>query len=133
LIPPLGAVGVEFSGKIKALYPEAQVTLIHSGEALLSREPLPERFKSRVFELLQEQGVDVLLCERPTVTAVGERAFLVKLNSGRCMSVGSVVWAALKRSLSTGFVPQSLLNADGSIKIDAQWVYLPTKPFFLLL
>ncbi|KAJ5679475.1 hypothetical protein N7462_007719 [Penicillium macrosclerotiorum] len=115
-----GAVGVEFSGKIKALYPEAQVTLIHSGNTLLSKEALPREFKSRVLELLQLQGVDILLGERATVTTAEDKGLLVKLNSGSCMSVGFVIWAALKRSPSTQFLPRSLLNDDGSIKIDPQ-------------
>jgi NADH dehydrogenase FAD-containing subunit len=115
-----GAVGVGFSGKIKSLYPEAQVTLIHSGEKLLSQEALPGKFKCRALRLLQEQGVTVLLSERPKVTAMPDKTFLIELQSGSCMSAGFVISATSGKDLSTGFLPSSVLNVDGSIKIDAQ-------------
>ncbi|KAF3386360.1 Apoptosis-inducing factor [Penicillium rolfsii] len=83
-----GAVGIEFSGKIKTLYPETQVTLIHSGKKLLSREALPGKFKCRALELLQEQGVTVLLSERPKVTTRLDRTFHIELLSYSSISAG---------------------------------------------
>ncbi|KAF4769985.1 hypothetical protein HAV15_011638 [Penicillium sp. str.  len=103
--------GVEFSGKIKMHHPKTR---------LLSNEPLPDEFKSRALELLKEEGVEVILCERPTITALPDQTSRIETNHAKQMNAGHVFWATSQKAPSTGFLPKSLLREDGSIMVDAQ-------------
>ncbi|OJJ70354.1 hypothetical protein ASPBRDRAFT_31256 [Aspergillus brasiliensis CBS 101740] len=116
----IGGVGVEFAGKIKMAYPHNSVTLVHSRDQLLSKEPLPERFKSRVLEMLREQGVKVILGERPGVIMLPDNTYRIELNHEAHIFADRVLWAISQGVHSTGFLPDSILNEDGTIKIDAQ-------------
>ncbi|KAL4940072.1 hypothetical protein BDV06DRAFT_230585 [Aspergillus oleicola] len=59
-----GAVGVELAADIKDVYPDKEVTLVHSRKAILNR--FGERLSSYVLGVLEnELGVKVLLGERP--------------------------------------------------------------------
>lgn len=123
-------MGVEFAGKIKTSYPQISVTLIHSRDRLLPKEPLPEYFKSRVLEMLRELEVEVILGQRGRVTLVSDNTYRIYLDDHSSISADKVIWSASNRTPSTGFLPDSALNEDRTIRIDAQWV--PTIQVFPL-
>ena len=52
-----GAVGLEVAGEVATDFPEKQVTLVHSGKALL--DTYPPRLGSLVLSQLQQLGVKV--------------------------------------------------------------------------
>ncbi|KAL4863654.1 hypothetical protein BDV12DRAFT_206350 [Aspergillus spectabilis] len=116
----IGGVGVEFAGKIKMAYPQRPVTLVHSRDQLLSKEPLPRRFKDRALGMLREQGVKVILGERPRVILLPDNTYRIELDHEPHISADRVIWAASERTPSTGFLPDSILNNDRAIKVDAQ-------------
>ncbi|KAJ5862120.1 hypothetical protein N7455_006188 [Penicillium solitum] len=79
-----------------------------------------DEFKSRALELLKEEGVEVILCERPTITALPDQTSRIETNHAKQMNAGHVFWATSQKAPSTGFLPKSLLREDGSIMVDAQ-------------
>ena len=68
-----GAVGVELAADIKSFYPEKDVTIVHSREWLLSR--FKPRLHQYVSEKLRDMGINIILGERPQMTA-GKNALL---------------------------------------------------------
>lgn len=61
-----GAVGVELATEIKDKYPHKQITLIHSRKQLLPR--FGPKLHEHVLAKLREQGIEVLLGEKPTLS-----------------------------------------------------------------
>jgi NADH dehydrogenase FAD-containing subunit len=59
-----GAVGVELVGELKDYLPKASVTLVHSGEKLISSERLKPEFLAGVNRQLKRLGVQVELGQR---------------------------------------------------------------------
>ncbi|KAJ5758782.1 hypothetical protein N7520_005938 [Penicillium odoratum] len=113
-----GAVGVEFAGKIKTHYPETPVTLVHSRDQLLSREPLPEEFKTRTLELLREQGIEVILNQRAHVEELPDGTSYVKFNDGNCLHTAMVITAMASHNPSSEFLPPAILG-NGGINADS--------------
>ena len=64
-------MGKESVGEPKLTHPGKPVTLIHSRSSLPPPEPLPEEFKAKALELLEEMGVEVLLNMRVETEADG--------------------------------------------------------------
>lgn len=60
-----GAVGVELATDMKDRYPDKHVTLIHSRKQLLPR--FGPKLHEHVLAKLREQGIEVLLGEKPTL------------------------------------------------------------------
>lgn len=50
--------------ELKLLFPDKHVALVNYQYKLLNTEPLPPEFKSRVLELLEAAGVEVMFGQR---------------------------------------------------------------------
>lgn len=79
-----------------------RVTLIHARDHLLSKEPVPVEFKSRVLQLLREQGVNVILQERPIVEDLSDGTSYVKFDNGDRIHAAVVIMAVASISPSSG-------------------------------
>lgn len=122
-----GAVGVEMAAEIKELDPRQKVTLVHSRDRLLSAEPLPDDFKSRVCEVLREAGVEVILGQRvidhKAVEASDERrTWHLTLADGTQLNAGHIMSAISKCVPTSTYLPQSALDQEGYIKIHPTYV-----------
>lgn len=112
-----GAVGTEFAGELKLTHPGKQITLIHSHSTLLSSEPLPEEFKTKALEFLEESGVEVLLNTRVNAEVEGGELLL---STGATIKTSGVIWCVGRQHPSTGFLPTSALDKDtGLVRISA--------------
>ncbi|KAG9762922.1 FAD/NAD(P)-binding domain-containing protein, partial [Aureobasidium melanogenum] len=119
-----GAVGIEMASEIKVVEPWQQVTLVHSRDNLLSAEPLPDDFKERSLEVLQEAGVKVVLGQRVIdSTAVqaedGSKAWRLTLSGGQQIAAGHVITAISRSTPTSTYLPSTALDKDGYVKIDA--------------
>ncbi|KAK0106199.1 hypothetical protein ONS96_003843 [Cadophora gregata f. sp. sojae] len=128
-----GAVGVEMAAEIKMVEPTQKVTLIHSRDKLLSSEPLPDDFKDRSAEVLQEGGVELIVNERVTgnievESTDGSPRYRLTLSSGRQIFAGKVIFAVSKSVPTTTFMPASTLDADGFVKIHNTMNILTDSP-----
>lgn len=119
-----GAVGVEYAAELKLYMPKLPVTLVHSRDRLMSAEPLPDDFKDRTLELVQEAGVDVRLNTRlrasrplaPRKSAPGilpvSNGVELEFEDGTRMLAGSVVMAVSKAHPSTSYLPSGALDNE---------------------
>lgn len=117
-----GAVGIEMAAELKLVRPETRVTLVHSREKLLSAEPLPDECKERAGELVREAGVEVKLSKRLAETTVkthddGSEVTEVRFEDGETMLASKVVVAISKSVPSTGFLPASVKDEEGFVKV----------------
>ncbi|OAL54994.1 FAD/NAD(P)-binding domain-containing protein [Pyrenochaeta sp. DS3sAY3a] len=110
-----GAVGVEFSGEIKNYYPQIDVTLVHSRAEVLSSEPLPADVKERAKILLEEEGVNLVLGSRASITEVPNGQFSVKLANGDTITADFVIDSTKKGIPTTDVLPAECLNEDKEI------------------
>ncbi|KAF2634441.1 FAD/NAD(P)-binding domain-containing protein [Massarina eburnea CBS 473.64] len=113
-----GAVGIEFAGEIKNYYPGIKVTLIHSRSQVLSSEPLPSEIKEQVGIMLAEEGVDVILGNRASITELPSGEFSVKLANGTTLTADFVIDSTKKGSPTTGILPPECLNNEGEIVVN---------------
>ncbi|KAF2686322.1 apoptosis inducing factor [Lentithecium fluviatile CBS 122367] len=113
-----GAVGIEFAGEIKNYYPGIKVTLIHSRDQVLSSEPLPSEVKDRVGKMLVEEGVEVILGNRASVTEQANEQFKVELVNGTLLTADFVIDSTKKGEPTTGTLPRECLNEDGEIVVN---------------
>lgn len=114
----LGAVGVEVAAEVKSIFPAKKVTLVHSRAELLSSEPLPEDFKKKALDLLQQAGVNVLLNTRViSDEKMGNDMFKVAFSTGGEMTAGKVIYSTAKHSPRTEFLPRAVLDEDGYVKV----------------
>jgi thioredoxin reductase len=114
------------ASEIKVVEPWQQVTLVHSRDNLLSAEPLPDDFKERSLEVLQEAGVKVVLGKRVIdSTAVqaedGSRAWRLTLSGGQQIAAGHVITAISRSTPTSTYLPSAALDKDGYVKIDASY------------
>ena len=121
-----GAVGIEFAGEIKKYYPQIAVTLVHSRDQVLSSEPLPSELKERVKTLLAEEGVDVILNSRATVTELINGQHSVALANGPTLTADFVIDSTRKGSPTTHILPRSCLNAAGEILVSRSLSFQPS-------
>lgn len=115
-----GAVGVEMAAEIKHHHPTKNVILVHSRDALLSNEPLPQEFKDRALSVLEEEGVTVILGQRAAVVAQDDATSTVTLTDGRTINSGKVINAISKWTPVSESLPASALSVDGYVKITSQ-------------
>lgn len=115
-----GACGIEMAAELKEHFPEMHVTLLHSRSQLLSNEPLPDNFKEKALDLLEEAGVRVRLNTRL------EGQMEVSPNSKRCnghkqrlslstddyMTCDEVIFSSTQQGANTQFLCQKLLDED---------------------
>jgi NADH dehydrogenase FAD-containing subunit len=114
-----GAVGVEVAGKIKMQHPNTRVTLIHSRGQLLSNEPLPDEFKAQALALLEAEGVEVILNERPNIVKLPDQRQRIQMKLKQ-MTTSHVFWATSRTIPSTSFIPENFLNKNGCLSVDEQ-------------
>lgn len=110
-----GAVGVEFASEIKTCYPEIGVTLVHSRAEVLSSEPLPTEVKERVRLLLIEEGVELVLGNRASITESPNGKYEVKLANGDVMTADFVIDSTKKGTPTTDILPAACLNDDKEV------------------
>ena len=109
------------AAELKITFPEQKVTLVHSRSELLSSEPLPSSLKIQVLATLQETGVDVILDDR-VVDQTSEESkdgplFTLTLKDGKKMQAGHVIWALSKQVPTSTYLPETVLNEEGYVKI----------------
>ncbi|KAJ5578799.1 uncharacterized protein N7459_007763 [Penicillium hispanicum] len=117
-----GAVGVEMAAELKELDPQRKVTLIHSRDRLLSSEPLPDDFAERVYSILREDGIEVILGQRvvdtTAVNRAGEsRAWCLTLGDGRQIMTGHVLNAISRCVPTSTYLPSKALDEAGYVRI----------------
>jgi NADH dehydrogenase FAD-containing subunit len=130
-----GAVGIEVAGEIKTDFPTKQVTLIHSGDKLLSSinsGNLSTALKTKLVDKLRALGVVVSLCRRvnrpetpPTgVRLIGEDVWVgttdLYLSTGPVLTSDLTIFTT-GGQLNNSFMSPSLsssLNAAGHIKVE---------------
>lgn len=114
------------AAEIKLLYPQLQVTLIHSRERLLSAEPLPDDFKDRVGAVIRESGVELVLGQRVVnSTAVDEKAgrvWSLTLADGRAIKAGHVLSAVSRCTPTSSYLPPQALDDEGHVRIQPSYV-----------
>ena len=132
------------AGELKLIHPDLTVTLVHSRDQLLSSEPLPDEVKDRSLELLREAGVDVLMSHRLDRTEeatddAGAKCLRVHFTNGHTMLADHVSVAVSKPIPSTSYLPPSVLDEEGYVKIQAKCVasslpflHFPLCPFLPL-
>jgi NADH dehydrogenase FAD-containing subunit len=123
-----GAVGVEFAGEIKNYYPQIGVTLVHSRAEVLSSEPLPSDVKERARVLLEEEGVDMKLGSRASVTEQPNGQFKVDLANGDTIIADFVIDSTKKGTPTTDVLPTECLNEDKEIMVHQSLVFKDTIP-----
>ncbi|KAF2126268.1 FAD/NAD(P)-binding domain-containing protein [Dothidotthia symphoricarpi CBS 119687] len=123
-----GAVGVEFASEVKSYYPQISVTLVHSRAEVLSSEPLPSELKERVKLLLEEEGVDVILGSRASISSLTDGKFSVTLANNDVLTADFVIDSTQKGSPTTHILPPSCLNADKEIIVEQSLAFKPTIP-----
>ena len=129
------------AAELKLVHPNLTVTLVHSRDKLLSSEPLPDEVKDRSLELLREANVDVLMSHRldrteETTDDAGAKCLRVHFTNGHTMLADHVSVAVSKPIPSTSFLPPSVLDEEGYVKIQAKCVaqafllHVPLLPLF---
>lgn len=110
------------AAELKVLNLQQKVTLIHSRDRLLSSEPLPNDFASRVDSVLREGGVQVVLGQRVGETTAVDvedqrRMWRLTLSDGRQITTGHVLSAISRCIPTSAYLPPKALNGDGYIKV----------------
>ncbi|RMZ67978.1 FAD-dependent pyridine nucleotide-disulfide oxidoreductase [Pyrenophora seminiperda CCB06] len=123
-----GAVGVEFAAEIKNYYPQIEVTLVHSRSEVLSSEPLPADVKERTKILLQEEGVDLILGSRASVTDLPNGKFSVTLANKNTITADFVIDLTKKGMPTTDILPAECLNEDREIMVHQSLMFKDTIP-----
>lgn len=121
-----GAVGIEMAAELKLVQPSLRVTLIHSRDKLLSAEPLPDEFRDTSLAALKEHGVEVILGrgrvagQVPITNAEGRPVEMLTLEDGSHVVASHVINAISKSVPSTTYLPSSVLDGEGLVKINKQ-------------
>jgi NADH dehydrogenase FAD-containing subunit len=123
-----GAVGVEFAAEIKSYYPQIAVTLVHSRSEVLSSEPLPADVKDRARILLSEEGVDLVLNNRASITSLPSGQFKVDLANGDTITADFVIDSTKKGTPTTHILPPACLNADKEVMVHQSLMFKDKIP-----
>jgi len=107
------------AGEIKNYHPDHQVTLVHSGNQVLSNEPLQDNFKDRTLDVLNEEGVKVMLNSRPSIDLASRK---LSFADGRELKPGFILMAASKWIPTTAYLPASALDEEGYAKVDSRLI-----------
>jgi thioredoxin reductase len=110
------------AAELKLIQPHTEVTLVHSRDQLLSAEPLPDETKAKALELVREAGVNVLMSHRlesiqEVQTDDQPKCFDLTFNNGHSMRASEVIMAVSKSIPTTSFLPQSVLDEQGYVKV----------------
>ncbi|RMZ78272.1 hypothetical protein DV736_g6693, partial [Chaetothyriales sp. CBS 134916] len=119
-----GAVGVEIAGELKYTHPSTKVTLIHSRGMLLSSEPLPDDCKLAALQALRDLDVEVILNQRvfqirDIQDDQGKTRRELTLQDGSKVIAGHVMPAITKNVPATSYLPESVLDEEGMVKINS--------------
>lgn len=114
------------ASEIKVVEPWQKVTLVHSRDKLLSAEPLPDDFKDKSLEALQQAGVKVILGQRvidTTATQTDDRSksWRLTLSGGQQIAAGHVITAISRSTPTSTYLPSAALDKDGYVKIDTSY------------
>ena len=119
---------------LKSKNPHLDVTIIHSRELLLGSEPLPNRFKHKVQELVAQQGVNLVLGQRvvsPMSRANDESEVpdhQLTLSNGGILSYDMVLdTRGFIRTTEPGGA-NNLLSKSSSIAVRSTWVSWYLRP-----
>ncbi|KAF2258879.1 FAD/NAD(P)-binding domain-containing protein [Lojkania enalia] len=112
-----GAVGVEFAGEIAHHYPSIHVTLVHSRAEVLSSEPLPHEVKEKAKQLLEEEGVNLVLGNRASINELPNGKYEVTLSNGDKLFPDVLLDATKKGLPTTNFLPTDCLDEAKEIKV----------------
>ncbi|KAI0037228.1 FAD/NAD-P-binding domain-containing protein [Vararia minispora EC-137] len=112
-----GAVGIEFSGEIRDVYPDAKVTLIHRDRLLLN-DFFPEKFRKAIEKDARAGGVDVVLND--SLEDLELKGTSVTLESGKKIDADLII-PAFGGKPATDFIASSLgadsLTDKGLVKV----------------
>ncbi|KAK4124324.1 FAD/NAD(P)-binding domain-containing protein [Parathielavia appendiculata] len=128
-----GAVGIEMAAELKLVHPHLKVTLVHSRDKLLSSEPLPEEVKDRALQLVREASVDVLMSHRldrteETQDEHGNKCLRLHFTNGHIMLADQVSMAVSRPVPSTAYLPSSVLDKEGYVRIQASLAFPTDSP-----
>lgn len=114
-----GAVGIEMAAELKLVEPSLKVTLVHSRDHLLSTEPLPDDFKDATLAVLRDSGVEVLMGKRVNNISEAEAdgRIALTLSDGSAIAASHVINAISRSTLTTGYLPSSVLDEEGYVVI----------------
>lgn len=112
------------ASEAKIHFPQAEVVLIHSRSQLLSNEPLPDDFKAKALEILQSQGVRVLLNTRVLSDEKSSNSTNLQLSNNESLPCDRVIYSAQQQGANTNFLSSSspslsssLFDSQGCVKI----------------
>ncbi|KAL2369814.1 oxidation resistance protein 1 [Blastomyces gilchristii] len=129
-----GAVGIEIASELKEMHPNLKVILIHSRDKLLSSEPLPDEFRDRALELLHDTGVETIMGSRVIDTTQAQLngnitpSYTLTLANGRTVKAGYVINAISKYSPTTTYLPSSVLDKEGYVKVNPTLNFIDEVP-----
>jgi len=107
------------SAEIKHLFPKSEVILVHSRTKLLSAEPLPDEYKAKALDLVQEAGVEVILGNRVLdereVTKDGHSQIELALSNGESLICDKVIYTATQQGANTQFLPRDIVDEKGCV------------------
>jgi hypothetical protein len=115
-------VGIEFAGEMAHNHPSIKVSLIHSREHLLSNEPLTDEFKVQTAEVLREEGVDVILNQRPSINTDEKGNQILRFKDGTETRPGFVFDATSKWTPITNYLSADAVDHEGYVKIQPKFV-----------
>ncbi|KAG7106735.1 Oxidoreductase OXR1 like protein [Verticillium longisporum] len=124
-IPALQRPNIRFVQGSLLVKPDADVTLVHSREKLLSSENLSDECKDVALDLTREAGVEVLLNHRVAEARKldvpeGSRVrYEVEFTSGEKRFASEVIMAVSRPVPSTGYLPAETLDEEGYAKVDS--------------
>lgn len=125
-----GAVGIEMAAELKLVYPDLRVTLVHSRDRLLSSEPLPDDFKDETLKQLRDTGVDVLTNRRVNQVSEPDESDgtrTLTLSDGSKMTTSFVINAISRSTSTSSYLPASVIDAEGYVKIRPTLHFLPSE------
>lgn len=116
------------------MMPEQKVTLIHSREQLCSAEPLPNEFKDKCLVSLGEAGVETIMGQRvleveKTQNELGESISRLMLSNGSVVFASEVIRAISKSTPSTSYLPGTVLDEAGYVKVAPSYETLSAHEF----
>ena len=112
------------SAEMKVHFPQCEVILVHSRDTLLSAEPLTAEYKSIAYNLLTQQGVEVILNQRVVDELAEAHGRVVVLSSGETIKCDKVIYTAQQQGANTTFLPPAILDTKGCIKVQQTCVSL---------
>ncbi|KAK9488555.1 hypothetical protein V1527DRAFT_103283 [Lipomyces starkeyi] len=114
-----GAVGVEFAGEIADLYPPSSgkhVTLVHSEDLPLAKH-YRDKFRSRVKDMLEKLGVEVVLYAKGTNNEDGTVTIAPRDGKEPYTLRSDLVYSALTPTPNTRILPDEWKDEKGYIRV----------------